>query len=154
MNYFISILVVLLLPFAALSHESRSHYEGNENCREFTKEVRVRGKKKYLSGVECQQYDGSWEVVSEEHFDKRDTSYHPHYSRKVYVPSYGLHINLGKRYAYSRPHYNKYYSYGNKWRGGKSLKYLQKKHSYKSKYKKRRGNSYSHLVTKSRTGKK
>ncbi|MDG1286669.1 MAG: hypothetical protein P8P30_03785 [Rickettsiales bacterium] len=149
MKYLTSVLVLLLLPLSAISHESKSHYEENENCREFTKEIRIRGKKEYAFGIACQQYDGSWEIVNDEQFKQHES----HHSRKVYVPNYGIHINLGKRYHHDRWN-QKSRQYGQKWRGRKWLKYLKKKHKRKWKHKTHGGNSYSHLITKSRKDKK
>lgn len=146
------LLAALSLPFAAQADRENDRY-----CREFTRDVKIGGKHEQAYGIACRQPDGSWQIVGDDELadfeDDDDDLYRRRdrdervivRSERVYVPSFGFNILLGD---YRYPHHRYYYG-DSYWRGGKWLRAAQREH--KQRWRERgNGNSYSHLVTKSR----
>ena len=153
----IAFATVLLLPFFALAHGD-SGYSKQQECREFRKIDKIHSKKQTHYGVAC-RYDrlSAWELVSDDNVFgyRKGQGLKRRFIRKkrVYVPSFGFHVDLGRRLAQNRRNVGHHANMGYKgnaygYGDGKWLKIIRQEN--RARWRERGGNSYSHLIQKSR----
>lgn len=131
----ILVMGALLLPLSGVqAHDNYSH--GNKHCKKFNDKIRIQGKHQRVKGVACRNHRGDWEIVNDDYYDYDDYSRQP----SILISGLGFGISVGDR------HHRRYDRSGYRWRGGDFLRAKQYKH--KRKWKKRGGNSYSHLIRK------
>lgn len=152
--------LVFLLPLSVQAH-GKSGYSKYDRCKPFNQKVRIDGKRERIKGYRCLQHDGSWEFISRDEYRNRHRT--EHYDDddgftmrdSMFYPGLGFSIGSHGYYGFGNRHHHRKYSpfrsrgiFGHRWRGGEFLQFKRNKH--KRKWKKRGGNSYSHLVRKPR----
>lgn len=111
-----------LISAAVAGQAQAAHNDhGKQQCREFTKDIYIDGRRESGYGTACLQADGSWQIVS----DAPQAS--THHTERIIVrdrtyPTSGFHISIGNGHRWGHHRWNRPHRFH------RSHKWLKRKH--------------------------